>query len=79
MKRQIRNGVFETNSSATHAITIYFSDKFSACTYIEDYEDGEFPDYICFSEQEVEDLMESIPTEMLEKELEKRKNKLNNE
>lgn len=32
MKRQIRNGVFETNSSATHAITIYFSDKFSGYT-----------------------------------------------
>ena len=79
MKRQIRNGVFETNSSATHAITIYFSDKFSTYTYIEDYEDGEFPDYIYLDDKEVEDLIESIPTEMLEKELEKRKNKLNNE
>lgn len=68
MKTQIRKNVFETNSSATHALSIVFSNKFEFTTYTEE----EYDD-IYLGETDVENFMEHIPTEMLEKELEKRK------
>ncbi len=68
MKTQIRKNVFETNSSATHTLSIVFSNKFEFTTYTEE----EYND-IYLGETDVENFMEHIPTEMLEKELEKRK------
>lgn len=68
MKTQIRKNVFETNSSATHALSIVFSNKFEFTIYTE--EEG---NDIYLGETDVENFMEHIPTEMLEKELEKRK------
>ena len=50
--RQIRQGVFETNSSSTHSVTIHGSDRFVYPKYIPTIEFGEFgweqnlyPDY----------------------------------
>jgi hypothetical protein len=40
--RQIRQGVFETNSSSTHSVTIYGSDKYVCPKYIPPIEFGEY-------------------------------------
>ena len=74
MKQQIRKGVFETNSSSTHALEISFNDMFGVTVYVE--EDSE---YVCLNEDDVEWVMENIPTEILEKELKKRKSEENHE
>lgn len=74
MKQQIRKGVFETNSSSAHTLSISFDGMFDITVRAED--DCE---YVCLSDDDVEWVIENIPTEMLEKELEKRKSEENHE
>jgi len=69
MKRTIRKGVFETNSSATHAFTIYVGDY----TYLTRYSEEEDPDDVYLDESDVNEILEYLPTEKLEEELKKRR------
>lgn len=67
MKIAVRQGVFETNSSSEHSVSVNLG-NFSITRYIDDYDDE-----ITFSEDEIEDLLHTVPSKMLEKELERRK------
>lgn len=67
MKTQIRTGVFETNSSSTHSVTIQFDDYFES-----DFDGGEDGDYVCLDELDLDYILSQLPTELLEKELKKR-------
>ena len=74
MKTQIRKSVFETNSSSTHSITIEFGDYY---TFNESVEDD--CEYIYIDNEDVEYILEHLPSEILEKELERRKNENTNQ
>ena len=69
MKTQIRKSVFETNSSSTHSITIAFGDHYTFSESVED-------DFECvyIDNEDVEYILEHLTSELLEKELERRKN-----
>lgn len=71
--KQIRNGIFETNSSATHAFSVIFGDYGS----IPCYSESEDVDDVYLSNSEVEDFLDDIPTQLLETILQKRKEKEN--
>ena len=66
---QSRTSVFETNSSATHAFTIYAGDYTSFTRYSE----KEDPDDVYLDESDVNEILEYLPTEKLEEELKKRR------
>ena len=70
MARSIRNSVFETNSSATHSMTIYLSDY--SC-YTVRSEGLEEDDEIYVPEEEINNLLDHIPLEILEKKVRERK------
>lgn len=67
MKTQIRAGVFETNSSSTHSVTIQFDDYFES-----EFDGGEDGDYVCLDERDLNYILSNLPTELLENELKKR-------
>lgn len=65
--KQVRNSIFETNSSATHAFSVIFGDYTSITLYSEEEQDDVYLD-----NDEVKDLLSYLPTELLESELLKR-------
>lgn len=67
--KQTRKGIFETNSSATHAYTIYVGGYTSLIRYSEE----EDPDDFYLDESDVNEILENLPTEKLEEELKKRR------
>ena len=68
--KQIRLGIFETNSSSTHSVSIHMWD-FSVSAYIDP---DDVPDDIWLDCWDQSYILSNIPTEELEKELEARKN-----
>lgn len=64
MKIVVRQGVFETNSSSEHCVSVNLG-NFSIIKY--------YDDEITFSDDEIENLLHTVPSKMLEKELERRK------
>ena len=66
MKQQVRRGVFETNSSSEHSITINIGEHYSSC--FESDIEGDDEVYI-----EQDDVLDLIPINELEKAIEKRK------
>ena len=71
--KQIRTGIFETNSSSTHTISIYYNDTSIFETAIDIDDDCEFED-LCFDESDIDKLLSLLPIEKLRKELERREN-----
>ena len=67
---KIRPGLFETNSSSTHSVSIHMWD-FSVSVNIEP---DEVPDDIWLDNWDQGYILSNIPTDELEKELEARKN-----
>ena len=65
---KVRSGIFETNSSATHAFNIYIGDDCVLTSYTED----EDPADVYLDESDLEDILRCIPTEKLLDELQRR-------
>ena len=65
-----RLGIFETNSSATHAFSIVFGDGNCITAYSED----EDPDDVYLDESVIDDILRCISTERLLDELKSRNN-----
>lgn len=63
----LRTGLFETNSSSEHAISVKF-DKYYEIEHEIDEDDYEW----VLDESDLHDLLRSLPTEMLRKELKDR-------
>lgn len=63
-----RLGIFETNSSATHAFSIVFGDGHCITSYSE----NEDQDDIYLDESDIDDILRCIPTERLLEELKNR-------
>lgn len=70
----IRKGLFETNSSSTHSVSIHMWD-FSVNASIEE---DECPDDIYLDEWALGWILANIPTDELEKELHNRKSNEDN-
>ena len=67
---KIRQGLFETNSSSTHSVSIYMWDF---CVSV-DVDPDKVPNDIWLDKLDQGYILSNIPTEELEKELEARKN-----
>ena len=65
--KQIRNCVFETNSSMTHSFTIHIGD-YKEITCYDEYE----RDDVYLEESDIDEILSSIPTERLITELNRR-------
>lgn len=69
MKNVKRVGVFETNSSSEHSISINFN---GYCSLDEEF--SEWTEGFDVDDSEIEYILENLPIEMIEKELNRRKN-----
>ena len=64
---KLRNNIFETNSSATHSFSVVVEDYTSIVCYSEEEQDD-----VYLSDEDIREILSSLPTEMLESELLKR-------
>ena len=67
--RRTRKNLFETNSSSTHAYSVNISDYTSITRYDEEERDDVYLD-----ENDVINLLDSLPESLLEEALKRRKN-----
>lgn len=67
MKQKIRKGVFETNSSSEHSVTVYF-DKYASF--------GEYGGDVWFDDYDIKQILTYLPAEMLLDEIKRRINKM---
>ena len=69
---KVRRSIFETNSSTSHNVTVYYGNTsiFSTRIYDDDDSDEEFE----LDESDIDKLLSALPIEKLRKELEKREN-----
>lgn len=66
MKVKIRKGVFETNSSSEHSITVYFGEY---ATF------GDYDGDVWFDDYDIKQILTYLPAEMLLDEIKRRINK----
>ena len=71
--KQIRTGIFETNSSSSHSITLYYGDTPIFDTIIDDLESVYPSSEWELDESSIDKLLSILPLERLEKEIEKKK------
>lgn len=64
---KLRNNIFETNSSATHSFSVVFEGYTSIVCSSEEEQDD-----VYLSDEDIREILSSLPTEMLESELLKR-------
>lgn len=69
MAKQVRRSIFETNSSATHAYTIYAGGYTSFTRYSEE----EDPDDVYLDECDIDEILDNLPISKLEEVLKRRK------
>ena len=68
--KQTRKNLFETNSSSTHAYTVYVGDYTSFTRYSEE----EDPDDVYLDECDIDEILDDLPISKLEEALKRRKN-----
>lgn len=59
--KQVRLGVFETNSSSTHSFSIHIGDSYSIACYDECERDD-----VYLEDSDIDDILDSLPIERLE-------------
>lgn len=72
-----RKGVFETNSSSTHSISINFAEE-AHYNFSADFE-LDCEGYLYLEENEVKEILDQLPKEWLEESLQKRSNEKHTE